>query len=268
MTSSLILAHGRFEARSRVYQYYGVSQQPEPRGFLEATISAVGCGARRLASAITSVPRHIDRAVSRATGIDLAWSSGIVTLGSAGYAFAYREPFRAYAAWHLHDRPGHFGCFAAVNATIDSVAGKNHRLKYGHTIFWLPSLIQTHGVIAIPGYAVHVLQDFTTVAGFPLFPGARLAAIGLRKAGLRSAVATGFVTVNLAGAIGLLSAGLLTYELASLGCEVVRQARRKSRDRRPPDPQTVAEVFAKVEQALERVARDKGTAEEVNPATR
>ncbi len=206
--------------------------------------------------------------VSRATGIDLAWSSAFVTLGSAGSALAYRDSIRSFSAWHLHDRPGHLRCFSAVNATIDSVAGKNHRLKYGHTILWLPSLIQKHGVIAIPGYAAHVLQDFTTVAGIPLFPGARWAAIGLRKAGLRSAVATGFVTVNLAGAIGVLSAGLLAYEVASLGCGVARQIRRRSRDRRSTGSRTVAEMFANAERALERIARDRGTTEQTNRSFR
>jgi hypothetical protein len=162
---------------------------------------------------------------------------------------------------HFHDRLGHLGCFSTVNATIDSVAGANHRLKYGHTVFWLPSLIRKHGVIAIPGYAAHVLQDFTTVAGVPLIPGARLAAIGLRKAGLRGSVATGLVTINLAGAIGAVSVGLLAYEVAAIGCNIYSQIRSKSRNPRVVHPQQAAEVVALLDQRLAHVwADDRGGA--------
>jgi hypothetical protein len=169
---------------------------------------------------------------------------------------AYRNPLRASAAFHFHDRLGHLGCFSAVNATIDSVAGANHRLKYGHTVFWLPSLIRKHGIIAIPGYAVHVAQDFTTVAGIPLFPGARLAAVGLRSIGVRGSIATGLVTVNLAGAIGTISAGLLAYEVAAIGCNVYRQIRDKRRNPRIIHPRQAAELVALLDQRLAHVWAD------------
>lgn len=251
MTSSLI---GLPDARNRVYRHYGVAHEPVPRGFLRSAIASVGNGASHVASAIASVPQRIDRAVSRTVGIDLAWTSAALTIGSAGSALAYRSPIRSFAAWHLHDRPGHLDYFHAVNETIDSVRGVNHRLKYGHTIFWLPSLIQQHGLIAIPGYTAHVLQDFTTVAGVPLFPGARLAAIGLRQLGLRGSVATGLVTINLAGAIGAVSAGLLAYEVASIGCDVFRQIRSKANDRRHLDPRTAAELLSRIHRDIDRFA--------------
>lgn len=258
MTSSLI---GLPDARDRVYRYYGIANQPAPRGYFRTAIASVGTGASRVASAIASVPQRIDRAVSRVTGIDLAWSSACLTIGSVGSAFAYREPFRASAAFHFHDRLGHLDYFRAVNETIDSVRGKNHRLKYGHTIFWLPSLVQKHGVIAVPGYAVHILQDFTTVAGIPVIPGARLAAIGLRKVGLRAPIATGLVTVNLAGAIGVVSAGLLAYEVATIGCDIYRQIRRKSHARRLLDPRRTSELVAELDRAVERLAPEDAATE-------
>jgi hypothetical protein len=249
MKNSLPLRHASPEARSLALRHYGVTTPPAKRGYLQAAVASVSDGACRVASTLASIPRRIDRALSDRIGVDLAWSSAILTVGSAGSAFAYREPLRASAALHFHDRLGHLRCFQAVNDTIDSVRGANHRLKFGHTIFWLPSLIRQHGAIAIPGYTVHVLQDFTTVAGIPLFPGARLAALGLRGIGLRGSVATGLVTVNLAGALGAVSAGLLVYEVASLGYNVYRRIRERSR---LISPERAAELFDAIERRLDQ----------------
>jgi hypothetical protein len=249
------------EARQRVYRHYEVAHPPVPRGYLHTAIASLGSGAGRAVSAIASVPQRIDRAVSRATGIELAWTSTALRLGSAGSALAYRAPIRSWAAWHIHDRPGHLDCFRVVNETIDNVRGVNHRLKYGHTIFWLPSLVREHGLIAAPAYAAHILQDFTTVAGIPLFPGARLAAIGLRKAGLRGSVATGLVTINVAGAIGAVSAGLLAYEVASISCEIIRQIRSKSHDRRDIGPRRAAGLISRLDRSLGHVSSVDAEAE-------
>jgi hypothetical protein len=254
MTTSLILQNGSLEARRRVYQHYGVPDRCASPGYLLKAIASVGTRARWAASAIARVPQRVDHAVSRLTGIDLPWSSSVLTLGAAGCALAYRSPIRSWAAWHFHDRPGHLTCFKAVNEAIDSVAGANHRLKYGHTVFWLPGLIRSHGLIAVPGYATHVLQDFTTVAGIPLFPGARLAAIGLGRLGLARSVATSLVTVNLAQSIAAVSVGLLLYEATTIGCEVFRQIRSRSQDDRNLDPERAAELVSSIRRNLDRIA--------------
>jgi biopolymer transport protein ExbB/TolQ len=57
------------------------------------------------------------------------------------------------------------------------------------------------------------------------------------------------VTVNLAGALGAVSAGLLVYEVASLGYNVYRRIRERSR---LISPERAAELFDAIERRLDQ----------------
>lgn len=197
-------------------------------------LAAAGCGQVKETvgkgrKAVADAKRAIDSRVSKATGVEFKWCDAATTVVGAGVAVAARLRVGKIAESRLHDC-GHWKRFDAVNKAMDRVRGKNHRLKWGHTIVCLPSLIKECGWVAVPGYAVHLAQDFTTTDGIPLIPCARLAKVVLQKCGLKATAATGLVTVNLAGAIALVGTGLILVEAGGLAYAIyvaVREQRGK-----------------------------------------
>ncbi len=176
--------------------------------------------------AVADAKRAIDDRISKATGIDFAWCDAAVTVVGAASAVAGRHRIRRSAEKRFHDC-GHWSRFQRINEEIDRVTGKNHRLKWGHSIEFLPRLVNKFGWLAVPAYTVHLAQDFTTVAGIPLIPWSRLAKVGLQKLGLRSAAATACVTVNLATVIGAVGTALIVVEVGSLGYRLYVKVREK-----------------------------------------
>lgn len=208
-------------------------------------VSAVGSVATNVKRGIGHAKRSVDSRISIVTGINYEWSKAILTVGSAGAAIAGRRRVRSWAQQTFHDGPGHLKCFAEINAYIDGwhegrplpgVIGALHRLRHGHSIEFLPDLVSKFGVRAVPAYFIHIAQDFTTPAGIPLIPYARLARIGLRKCGLSGAVATTCVTANLATVIGAVGTGLIVWEVGKIGYEIYSAAVR-------PEPETNAETL-------------------------
>jgi len=176
--------------------------------------------------AVADTKRSIDRRISKATGVDFDWCDAAVTVAGAASAVAGRHWIRRGVEKRFHDC-GHLSAFQKINERIDCVTGKNHRLKWGHSIEFLPTLLKEFGWKAVPGYAVHLAQDLTTVAGIPLIPWARIAKIGLQKLGFRSAVATACVTVNLATVVGAVGTALIVIEVGSLGYRLYVKVREK-----------------------------------------
>lgn len=194
-------------------------------------VAAAGCGkvkktVGRGRKAVADAKRSIDDRVSKAVGLEFEWCDAAVTVIGAGAAVRSRCGIGKAAASRVHDR-GHWKVFAKVNKAIDRVVGRNHRLKWGHTIECLPKLIEECGWVAVPGYVVHLAQDFTTPAGIPLIPCARLAKIALQKCGLKATVATGLVTVNLAGVIGIVGTALILVEVGGVVYAVYTKVREK-----------------------------------------
>jgi hypothetical protein len=166
--------------------------------------------------AVADTKRSIDSRISKATGVEFEWVDAVLKLAGATSAIAGRRRIRSVAEKHLHDC-GHLTVFQEINERIDCVTGRNHRLKWGHSIEFLPALVKEFGWKAVPGYVVHLTQDLTTVAGIPLIPWARIAKIGLQKLGFKSAVATACVTANLATVVGAVGTALIVIEVGSLG---------------------------------------------------
>jgi hypothetical protein len=133
----------------------------------------------------------------------------------------------------LHDRPGHWDIFADINAWMDQRRGRRHRIKHGHSPDQILALLRLFGPRAIPGYAVHIAQDFFTADGVPYLPYARCAAVLLRKAGLRGSVAAGLVTVNIDKVIAIYCLAQLGLTIGKAGYAVACQVgqRRKRQDK-------------------------------------
>jgi hypothetical protein len=95
--------------------------------------------------------------------------------------------------------------------------------------------VKQFGLRGIAGFAVHLLQDFTTTDGVPWLPSPRLIAIALRKCGLRGAVAASCVSVNLAGAITVVGTALIVLEVGGVAYAIygkVREKRARTSSRR------------------------------------
>jgi len=169
----------------------------------------------------------VDRRISDATGIEFEWSKAAVTVVSAGTALNRRHGVRRWAERTLHDQPGHLRVFSDINIYMDQARGRHHRIKHGHSIDCLGGIVKQFGLRGIPGFAIHLLQDFTTLAGIPWLPFPRLVAIALRRCGLRGALAASCVTVNLAGAITVAVTALVVLEVGGVAYAIYGKVREK-----------------------------------------
>ena len=151
----------------------------------------------------------------------------LTKLAGFGATVLAREHIRRRSQALLHDRLGHRRLFGEINSHIDRARGRNHRLKAGHSIDEVPGLVVKYGPKAIPAWALHLLQDSTTVAGVPFLPRAGLLKVGLQKLGLPATVATSCVTVNLAGIIGVIGTAVIVWEIGKCGYRIYKSARKK-----------------------------------------
>jgi hypothetical protein len=182
------------------------------------------------------VAGRVDARLSAATGIELPWTGSLLTASGAAAGYATRRVIGRALSTRLHDRPGHWDIFADINAWMDQRRGRRHRIKHGHSPDQILELLRVFGPRAIPGYAVHIAQDFFTADGVPYLPYARCAAVLLRKAGLRGSVAAGLVTVNIDKVIAIYCLAQLGLTIGKAGYAVACQVgqRRKRQDKRIP----------------------------------
>jgi hypothetical protein len=199
-----------------------VSRQNTVKKAARRVVDAVAKGRK----AVADTKRSIDSRISKATGVDFKWTDTVIKIAGGTATIVGRHRIRGVAEKHLHDC-GHLSAFGKINERIDSVTGKNHRLKWGHSIEFLPTLVKEFGWKAVPGYVVHLAQDLTTVAGIPLIPWARIAKIGLQKLGFKSVAATACVTANLATVVGAVGTALIVIEVGSLGYRLYVKIREK-----------------------------------------
>ena len=203
------------------------SRSIEQKASAYGTVRAVGRASRNAAvlvgktvsfgvSTARKAQAAVDKRISDATGIEFEWSKAAVTVVSAGTALNRRHGVRRWSERTFHDQPGHLSCFADINAYIDQARGRHHRIKHGHSIDHLGSIVKQFGLRGISGFAIHLLQDFTTLAGIPWLPFPRLIKLALRRLGLRGAVAASCVSVNLAGAIAVAGTALVIWEVGGV----------------------------------------------------
>lgn len=127
----------------------------------------------------------------------------------------------------FHYGPGHLPRWEAVNRYMDSVSGRYHRLKFGHSVDHLPEIIDKFGVEGVPAYTMHLLQDFTTIDGIPIMPKAWEIKDNLQQLGLKTKTAAGLVSLSFTGMLGAMMLLAWVSELWKMGGAMVKQRKMK-----------------------------------------
>lgn len=164
-----------------------------------------------------------------ATAYNIPWTSTLLWSTAAGSAVCLEQPINRLLQGLLHDGPGHWKRWDEVNRFMDNVRGEfmpgavgsGHRLKFGHSIEYLPQIVERFGIESTPAFFVHLLQDAATVDGIPVVPKAWDVRQALKSVGLPRKVATGLVSLNYSSILAALAVVTLVAELWKLG-EAVR----------------------------------------------
>lgn len=197
------------------------------RGAFRAAASAtktVRVGAKAASSAVAAGVSRVDGTLSRTTGVELAWCHSILRFGVSLSLVSGRGAIRRHAQSWLHpDHSSHLEAFAAVNGAMDNGGKWAHRLRYGHSLEWLPSLISKCGWTTVAAYPIHLAQDITTDHGIPVIPWAGHIYNVLLRCGVKPTVALRLLSVNLGGVVLAAGTILAFVTIAHLVREASRQ---------------------------------------------
>ncbi len=96
---------------------------------------------------------------------------------------------------------------------MDSVSGSGHRLKYGHSVDFLPEIVEQFGMEGVPAFFCHLLQDFTSVDGLPSCPMLGKIKKSLSLAGLSPKTATSLVSLSASNVLAGLTIATAVWKL-------------------------------------------------------
>jgi hypothetical protein len=111
---------------------------------------------------------------------------------------------------------------------MDSSRGKYHRLKFGHSIDYLPQIVERFGVKGVPAFFMHLAQDCATVDGIPIVPNAWEMKRTLELATVPKKVAVGLISLNYSALLGALSVVTFVNEVWGFGEALVKKAKTRS----------------------------------------
>lgn len=161
------------------------------------------------------------------TAFNIPWATTLFWTGAAGSVLALQRPIGHTMGELLHYGPGHIKRWNEVNRFMDSVSGVGHRLKFGHSIDYLPQIVEKFGVEGVPAYFMHLLQDFTTVDGIPVVPNAWDIKQALQEAHFPRKIAVGIVSISFASVLGALAVISVVGELWKFGETVYKKTKTK-----------------------------------------
>lgn len=161
------------------------------------------------------------------TIFNIPWATTLFWSAAAGSTLALQHPIGELSGQILHYGPGHIQVWDEVNKFIDTAVGVGHRLKFGHSVEYLPQVVENFGVEGIPAYFAHLAQDFTTVDGIPIVPDAWDVKQWLQVQGLSPKVATGLVSISFSGVLGALAVMALVYQLWQFGDATIKNVRAR-----------------------------------------
>ncbi len=161
------------------------------------------------------------------TAYNIPWKTTLFWSTAAGSTLALQRPLARGLGQLAHYGPGHIARWKEINQFIDSVAGRGHRLKFGHSIEYLPQIVEKFGVEGVPAYTMHLMQDFTTIDGIPIVPRAWETKKGLQAAGLSRKVAVGLVSMSFTSLLSALALVTLVGELWKFGDSIRKRGRTK-----------------------------------------
>jgi hypothetical protein len=162
------------------------------------------------------------------TAFNVPWMTTLFWSAAAGSAIALQRPVAQVLGDVFHYAPGHIKRFDEINKFMDTAVGAGHRLKFGHSIEYLPQIIEKFGVEGVPAFFMHLLQDFTTTAGIPTVPHAGDVTKILHSASVPKKVATGLVSISFASTLGALGVIVVVSELWKFGESVTKKIKTQN----------------------------------------
>ena len=163
-----------------------------------------------------------------ATAFNIPWMTTLFWSAAAGGVLASQQQIAQVLGDVFHYGPGHIKRWDAVNKFMDSVSGKGHRLKTGHSFEFLGQVVEKFGIEGVPAFFMHLLQDFTTVDGIPIVPRAWDVKETLQLAGVPKKVATGLVSSSFSSTLGALAVIGLVSQLWEFGKATRKKVKTKN----------------------------------------
>ena len=147
---------------------------------------------------------------------------------AAGSAIVLQHDIAKVLGDVFHYAPGHIKRWDEINKFMDSAVGVGHRLKSGHSIEYLPQIVERFGIEGVPAFFIHLLQDFTTVDGLPIVPHAWDLKETLQLAGVSKKVATGLVSISFSSTLGALGVITLVSGLWEFGESQIKKIKTQN----------------------------------------
>ncbi len=145
---------------------------------------------------LSRAPLLIENKELLSTAFNLPWTTATLWIAAAGTVAALQRPMGHALGGLFHYGPGHVQRWAEISQYMDSVAGSGHRLKYGHSVDFLPEIVEQFGIEGVPAFFCHLLQDFTTVDGLPVLPNAWGIKQSIEIAAISPKTATALVSLS------------------------------------------------------------------------
>lgn len=162
-----------------------------------------------------------------ATAFNIPWTTTLFWGAASSSTVALQRPITLLLQKYFHDGPGHIHLWKEINAYMDSSRGKYHRLKFGHSIDYLPQIVERFGVNGIPAFFMHLVQDCATMDGIPIVPKAWEVKEALELAAIPKKVAVGLVSLNYSNLLGALAVVAFVNELLSFGDALIKKAKTR-----------------------------------------
>ena len=86
------------------------------------------------------------------TAFNVPWMTTLFWSAAAGSAIVLQQPIAQVFGEVFHYAPGHIKQWDEINKFMDSVVGRGHRLKFGHSIDYLPQIVEKYGSEGVPAY--------------------------------------------------------------------------------------------------------------------
>jgi hypothetical protein len=166
------------------------------------------------------------------TAFNIPWATTLLWSSAAGSSIALQRPLAKGLENYIH-KPGHFKRWKEISTFMDNggkvtgAVGSGHRLKFGHSIEYLPQIVEKFGIEGVPAYFMHLLQDFTTVDGLPIIPQAWDIKGALESANISKKVATGLVSISFSSTLGALAVITIVSELWKLSQAITKKIKTK-----------------------------------------
>ncbi len=157
------------------------------------------------------------------TTFNIPWSSSILWGFTVGITQMNQKEIANIMGQLFHYGPGHISSWDDVNKFMDQVSGKGHRLKHGHSIEYLPEIIERFGVKGVPAYTMHLLQDFTTTDGIPFVPKAWQVKQGIQSLGIHPHTAARLVSLSFTGLMSTIFVFMWASSIYELTSSVLKK---------------------------------------------